>query len=72
MSTALFVAQIVISAALVVVVILQNKGSGVGGVFGGESVVYRSRRGAEKLLHYATIVLAVIFAALSLSSVLIH
>ncbi|MDP2671470.1 MAG: preprotein translocase subunit SecG [bacterium] len=69
--TGLFLIQIVVACLLVVVIIMQNKGSGVGSIFGGGSVVYRSRRGVEKLLHYATIVLALSFAVLSLSSVLI-
>ena len=68
----LLLAQSVVAALLVFVIVLQNKGSGVGSVFGGESVVYRSRRGVEKLLHYATIILAIVFASLSLSSVLIR
>lgn len=72
LKTILFILQILVSALLVVVIMMQNKGSGVGSVFGGESVVYRSRRGVEKILHYATIVLAVAFAMLSLSSVLIR
>ncbi|OGY29081.1 MAG: preprotein translocase subunit SecG [Candidatus Woykebacteria bacterium RIFCSPHIGHO2_12_FULL_45_10] len=71
LQNALLGAQIIVAALLVTTIIMQNKGSGVGSVFGGESVVYRSRRGVEKLLHYSTIILAIVFATLSLSSVLL-
>lgn len=55
---------IVVSAALIIlVVLLQNQGSGLGNAFGGSSNSYRSRRGAERGLFGFTIVLAVILAA---------
>jgi len=71
MQNVLLIVQIIISAFLVVAIILQNRGGGLGSIFGGESAVYRSKRGVEKLLHYATIGLAVVFSVLSLSSVLL-
>ncbi len=67
----LLIGQIIIAVALVVTIILQQKGSGVGGVFGGGSEVYRSRRGVEKIMHYATIVCAVLLGVISLTSVLL-
>jgi preprotein translocase subunit SecG len=66
MDTILNIIQIVISILLIIVILLQQKGSGLGGAFGGESNVYRSKRGIEKTLYYATIVLAVLFAAATL------
>jgi preprotein translocase subunit SecG len=57
------IALLVLAPALTGLVILQNRGSGVGLAFGGDSNVYRTRRGIEKKLHYATIVVAVIFFA---------
>lgn len=65
----LLVTQIIISVSLVVLILLQQKGSGVGGVFGGESAVYRSRRGVEKMLHYGTIVCAILLGVISLTLV---
>jgi protein translocase SecG subunit len=51
-----------ISAVLLtVVILLQNQGAGLGGAWGGEGNFYRSKRGAEKALFYATIVIAIIF-----------
>lgn len=58
----LFQILVVVSAiALTIVVLLQNQGSGLGLAFGGESNFYRSKRGAERALFIATIVLGVIF-----------
>jgi len=68
----LLVIQIAVSIGLVAFILLQQKGSGVGGVFGGESVVYRSRRGVERILHYATIACAVLLCLVSLYAVLLN
>ncbi|KKP89113.1 MAG: Preprotein translocase, SecG subunit [Berkelbacteria bacterium GW2011_GWA2_35_9] len=59
--------QVVISIALIVVILVQQKGTGLGGVFGGQGNVYRTKRGFEKFLHYLTIVLAIVFVTLSLT-----
>ncbi|MGA2366952.1 MAG: preprotein translocase subunit SecG [Dehalococcoidia bacterium] len=62
----LIIAQIVIALALIAVLTLQVKGGGLGGIFGQSDGVYRTRRGVEKTLFQVTIVLAVIFIALSI------
>lgn len=57
-------AQIVISVLLVASILMQQKGAGLGGAFGGsggEGNVYRSKRGLEKLLFRTTIGLASLF-----------
>lgn len=53
--------QIILGVLLVLVIIIQQKGSGIGAVFGGDLGFYRTKRGAEKLLFYATIILAIAF-----------
>lgn len=58
--------QIIISVLLVVTVILQSRGSDAGLAFGGGGETFRSKRGLERVLFYATIVLAVLFAANSI------
>ena len=63
--------QIILSIALIVIILLQAKGSGLGGIFGGDSSIYRTRRGVEKTLFQATIGLAVAFFAASTLSVLL-
>ncbi|MGD8623897.1 MAG: preprotein translocase subunit SecG [Anaerolineae bacterium] len=66
------VVQIIISVALIVVVLAQAKGAGgLGGIFGGEGGVYRTRRGVEKTLFNVTIGLAVAFFFISIVSVLV-
>jgi preprotein translocase subunit SecG len=63
--------QIVISVALIVVILIQAKGSGLGSIFGGDSSIYKTRRGVEKTLYQATVGLAVAFFAMSIISVLL-
>lgn len=61
------IVQIVVSILLMIAILMQNKGAGLGGVFGGTGGgVYLTKRGLEKKLFIATIVLAVIFILLSL------
>jgi preprotein translocase subunit SecG len=66
------IALIINSIALVVCVVLQNKGIGLGGLTGGDSGgVFTARRGIEKTLFYITIGLAVLFFILTLVTVII-
>ena len=61
MQTYLSIAQIVLAVALILAVLLQVRGGGLGGIFGQADTVYRTRRGAEKTLFQLTIVLIVLF-----------
>jgi len=70
MRTSLLIIQIVISVALITAVLFQVKGGGLGGIFGQSDSVFRTKRGIEKYLFIATIVLVVIFVALSIVSML--
>lgn len=58
--------QIIIAIALTAVILMQNQGAGAGGVFGGGGAVYSAKRGLDKILFRATIVLAVLFVAISI------
>jgi preprotein translocase subunit SecG len=60
--------QLIVAVALTFAVLLQSRGSGLGGTFGGDSAVYRSRRGVERRLWQFTIALLVLFVAFSLVS----
>jgi preprotein translocase subunit SecG len=63
------IAQIIISIALIVVILMQTKSTGgLGGIFGGDGSVFRTRRGVERTLFNFTIVLSVAFLAVSLLS----
>jgi preprotein translocase subunit SecG len=68
---ALAAGQVIVSVALIFSILLQARGSGLGGTFGGDSAVYRSRRGIERRLWQFTIVLIALFTLFSLSSYLI-
>jgi preprotein translocase subunit SecG len=65
------VIQVIVSIAIIALVLLQIKGSGLGGIFGGDGGVYRTRRGVEKTLYQATIGLAIFFFFISLVSVIV-
>jgi len=66
MQTYLNVAQIVLSIALILAILLQVRGGGLGGIFGQASTVFRTKRGVEKTLFQLTIVLAVLFIIISI------
>ncbi|PIS05169.1 MAG: preprotein translocase subunit SecG [Candidatus Buchananbacteria bacterium CG10_big_fil_rev_8_21_14_0_10_42_9] len=59
------VLQVVVSIILIIVIILQNRGAGLGAAFGGEGNVYRTKRGLEKILYTLTIVFATAFMVVS-------
>ena len=64
----LLVGQLLVSIALMASILLQARGAGLGATFGGDSSVYRSRRGIEKRLFQFTIVLAVLFVIFSIAA----
>lgn len=70
MNPVLAAGQLIVSIALVFAILLQSRGSGLSGTFGGDSAVYRSRRGIERRLWQFTIVLIVLFVLFSLSAYL--
>jgi preprotein translocase subunit SecG len=64
----LIVGQMLVSIALMASVLLQARGAGLGATFGGDSSVYRSRRGIEKRLFQFTVVLVVLFVIFSIAA----
>lgn len=68
MTTYLYIAQIIVAVALILVALLQVRGGGLGGIFGQADTVYRTKRGVEKTLFQLTIALAFIFIILSIVS----
>lgn len=63
--------EIIISVLLIVVILLQQRGTGLGTVFGGEGGFYRTRLGIEKVLLISTIVLAVAFVAIAIINIVL-
>ena len=68
--TPLVVAQGILAVALIAAILLQQRGTGLGGAFGGEVTAYRSRRGIERTLFRLTILLAALFVIFSLLNLL--
>ena len=64
--------QIGVSIALVVLILLQERSSGLSGIFGGDGGVYQTRRGVEKSVFVGTIVLGVAFVALAVAHLLVR
>jgi preprotein translocase subunit SecG len=63
--------QILVSVALMASILLQARGAGLSAAFGGDSSVYRSRRGIEKRLFQFTILLTVLFVIFSVATYLL-
>ena len=71
MIVAMQIIQVILSITIGVLLLIQAKGAGLGSIFGGSGGVYRTRRGVEKTLHQATIVLVILFFVVSLLTVAI-
>ncbi|MBU6389448.1 preprotein translocase subunit SecG [Patescibacteria group bacterium] len=65
------VIDVIISVLLMAVILLQQRGSGLGDAFGDTGAVYTSRRGAEKILFYLTIVFGISFVVLALLQIIL-
>lgn len=68
MNGILALGQILLSIALIAAILLQARGTGLSGTFGGDSAVYRSRRGVERRLWQFTILLLALFVVFALVS----
>jgi preprotein translocase subunit SecG len=64
------IVQLLAAVLLILAILLQNRGAGLGGIFGGSGSVYLTKRGLEKKLFTATIVLAVVFFLSSLAAII--
>lgn len=68
MNLPLALGQILVSIALMLAILFQSRGAGLSSTFGGDSSVYRSRRGVERRLWQFTIVLVILFCLFSILS----
>ncbi len=66
--------QIILGIAVIFFVLLQVRGAGLGGIFGGggSSTVFKTRRGVERLVFNITVILVVLFSIVSVLSTLIR
>ncbi|MEO8956606.1 MAG: preprotein translocase subunit SecG [Ktedonobacteraceae bacterium] len=71
---ALRIIEIILCIAVILFILLQVRGAGLGSAFGGSSAgsVFKTRRGVERLIFNLTIVFVVLFAIVSLLSALLH
>ena len=64
MTNILNISQIIVTILMIIAILMQNRGSGLGSAFGGEGNVYMAKRGAEKSIFIATIILVILFLGL--------
>lgn len=69
LTTTLTITQIVVSLLLIGAILLQQRGGGLSPIFGGEGGLYRTRRGVEKTIFFATIILSALFILLALLNI---
>lgn len=72
MAQYLTIGQIIVSVVIIALILIQERSSGAGGLFGGAgSEFYQKRRGLERIIFMATVVFLVLFALLSIASLII-
>ncbi len=64
--------QIVISTALIILILLQSRGAGLGSLFGGgDSGIYTTRRGVERTLFNLTVIVSLVFFLIAILNVIV-
>ncbi len=71
MNNILPIIQVILSVLLVMAVLLQNRGGGLGSAFGGGGASYHTKRGFERTLFIATIVLGILFVLSTILALLV-
>lgn len=59
------IVQIIVGIALIITILLQARGAGLGSVFGGTGTVFKTRRGIDRLLFRMTIIFIIVFSLIS-------
>jgi len=72
MNQVLFYSQIAVSVLLIILIVIQQKGTALGAGFGGGGEIYSTRRGAQKKIFWATVVLSTIFLILGVLNIVIQ
>lgn len=71
MKDLLYWGEIVVAILLALVILLQNKSAGLSATFGGGGNAYSSKRGVDKILSVATVILAILFCAGALAALFV-
>ncbi len=66
MTTALRIAEFLLAAFLIILILMQSRGTSLGSVFGQEGSVFHTRRGAERVLFNVTIGVALAFIVIAM------
>lgn len=72
MTTFFNIAEILVSVFLILAILLQVRGGGLGGIFGAPDTTFRTKRGLEKTLFQFTIAMVILFVFISIISVRVH
>ena len=72
MHTILKYFELAVSVLLMIAILVQNRSSGLSSTFGGQGTISTTKRGAEKLVFRATIVLAVLFVLSALAFIFVR
>ncbi|HOX61122.1 MAG TPA: preprotein translocase subunit SecG [Candidatus Magasanikbacteria bacterium] len=67
----LVIFQIILAVLLIGSILLQQKGSGIGSAFGGSSNIYSTKRGVDKMLFNATIIISILFFLVALANLVV-
>ena len=71
MEKIILIIQVIVSILLIILILVQNKDGGLSAVFGGGESFQSVKRGPEKVIYYATVILAVLFMLNALVIVLV-
>lgn len=71
MKPVILLIQIILAGVLVLVILIQQKGAGLGSSFGADMALYRTKRGAEKFLFRITIVISALFIIASIAGLIL-
>lgn len=71
MQTFLNIFQLIISILLILAILFQVKGGGLGGIFGQSESIFRTKRGIEKWLFIGTVILVAFFIIIAIASLMI-
>ena len=71
MHTFLVISEIILAVGLILAVLLQVRGGGLGGIFGQADTVYRTKRGIERTLFQLTIIIVILFVLVSVLALMI-
>ncbi|MDD4358907.1 MAG: preprotein translocase subunit SecG [Candidatus Pacebacteria bacterium] len=70
MNNILLITQGIVSVLIIILILMQQRGTALGSAFGGQGEVYSTRRGAQKKILILTIILVIIFIGLSFANLM--